>query len=103
MRKSEESGGELLITPPGGLRQHAELAAQMQFDRALLLVLVQIGLGAATVLTAKAVLPTTAHVATGAAILGLCWLVTLRSRRLLRPSARAAAVAAVPLGDPALS
>jgi heme a synthase len=67
------------------------------------LVLVQIGLGASTVLTAKAVLPTTVHVATGAAILGLCWFVTLRSRRLLRPSTRAAAVVAVPLGDPALS
>jgi len=67
------------------------------------LVLVQIGLGAATVLTARAVLPTTAHVATGAAILGLCWFVTLRSRRLLRPSLHAAAVAAVPLGDPAVS
>jgi len=70
---------------------------------AAVLVLVQIGLGAATVLTVKAVLPTTAHVATGAAILGLCWFVTLRSHRLLRPSARAAAVSAVPLGDPALS
>jgi cytochrome c oxidase assembly protein subunit 15 len=67
------------------------------------LVLVQIGLGAATVLSGKAVLPTTAHVATGAAILGLCWFLTLRSRRLLRPAARAAAVSAVPLGDPATS
>jgi cytochrome c oxidase assembly protein subunit 15 len=67
------------------------------------LVLVQIGLGATTVLSGKAVLPTTAHVATGAAILGLCWFVTLRSRRLLRPAAPAAALSAVPLGDPATS
>jgi len=69
---------------------------------ALVLVFVQIVLGATTVLTAKAVLPTTAHVATGAAILGLSWLATLRARRLLRAPARAAAVT-LPLGDPALS
>jgi cytochrome c oxidase assembly protein subunit 15 len=48
---------------------------------ALLLVLVQIGLGAATVLTSRAVLPTTAHVATGAAILGTCWFIALRALR----------------------
>lgn len=69
---------------------------------ALALVLVQIGLGATTVLTGKAVLPTTAHVATGAAILGLCWFVTLRAHRLLGAPTRRAAVA-MPLGDPALS
>lgn len=69
---------------------------------ALALVLAQIALGAATVLTGKAVLPTTAHVATGAAILGLCWLATLRARRHLRPPVASTAVA-VPLGDPALS
>jgi hypothetical protein len=64
-------------------------------------VFAQIGLGALTVLTGKAVLPTTAHVATGAAILGLCWFTTLRTRRHLRVAAPAAAVAA--LGDPAVS
>ena len=53
-------------------------------------------------LSGKAVLPTTAHVATGAAILGLCWLTTLRARRLLRVPAAKAAVR-VPLADPALS
>jgi len=68
---------------------------------ALGLVFVQIGLGALTVLTGKAVLPTTAHVATGAAILGLCWFTTLRTRRHLRAPALAPAVAA--LGDPAVS
>ena len=68
---------------------------------ALGLVFAQIGLGALTVLTGKAVLPTTAHVATGAAILGLCWFTTLRTRRHLRVAASAAAVAA--LGDPAVS
>ena len=50
---------------------------------ALVLVLVQIGLGGATVLSARAVVPTTAHVAVGAAVLGACWLTTLRARRLL--------------------
>ncbi len=54
------------------------------------LVLIQIGLGGAAVLTNKAVTPTTIHVATGAAILGLCWLLTLRSMRLLAPPAAAA-------------
>jgi heme A synthase len=68
---------------------------------ALGLVLVQIALGALTVLTGKAVLPTTAHVATGAAILGLCWFTTLRTRRHLRAAASAPAVAV--LGDPAVS
>jgi cytochrome c oxidase assembly protein subunit 15 len=53
----------------------------------LLLVLVQIGMGAATVLTGKAVTPTTTHVALGAAILGSCWWLALRSFHLLRPQA----------------
>jgi heme a synthase len=56
------------------------------------LVVFQIALGAATVLTTKAVTPTTLHVATGAAILGGCWLATLRSFRLLRPLPAAAAL-----------
>jgi len=68
---------------------------------AFALVLAQIALGATTVLTGKAVLPTTAHVAGGAAILGLCWFASLRSRRLL--GSPAAAAVALPLGDPALS
>jgi heme A synthase len=68
---------------------------------ALALAFVQIALGALTVLSGKAVLPTTAHVATGAAILGLCWFTTLRARRHLRAPAAAPAVAV--LGDPAVS
>lgn len=43
------------------------------------LVLAQILLGGALVWTARAVLPTTAHVATGALLLAVCWLVTLRA------------------------
>jgi heme a synthase len=51
---------------------------------AFVLVLIQIGLGGATVLSGRAVVPTTAHVAVGAAVLGACWLTTLRAFRLLR-------------------
>jgi cytochrome c oxidase assembly protein subunit 15 len=74
----------------------ARRAADPRFVRlasALLgVVLFQIALGAATVLTTKAVTPTTLHVATGAAILGGCWLAALRSLRLLRPRPSTAAV-----------
>jgi cytochrome c oxidase assembly protein subunit 15 len=45
----------------------------------LVLVVVQISLGAATVWTAKALLPTTAHVLTGALVLGTSFLLTLRA------------------------
>ena len=55
------------------------------------LVVVQIALGAATVLTGKAVTPTTTHVAIGAAILGSCFWLALRAWRLLRRRAMAGA------------
>lgn len=45
----------------------------------LILVGIQIVLGALTVWTAKAVIPTTAHVATGALVLGTSVLLTLRA------------------------
>jgi cytochrome c oxidase assembly protein subunit 15 len=61
------------------------------------LVLIQILLGAAAVLTRKAVTPTTLHVATGAAILGGSWLATLRVFRLRRA---APAVAGAPAAPP---
>ncbi len=77
----------------------ARLARPAQL--AITLVFVQIALGALTVITGKAVLPTTAHVATGAAILGLCWFATLRTRRHLHAAVSAPAVAG--LGDPAVS
>lgn len=60
---------------------------------ALALVLAQIALGAATVLSRRAVVPTTAHVAVGAAVLGACWLATLRAWRLLRRRVRIASPA----------
>lgn len=72
------------------LFRRARRAGDPRFARlatALLgLVLLQLGLGAATVLTSKAVTPTTLHVAAGAAVLGGCWLATLRAFRLLRPA-----------------
>jgi cytochrome c oxidase assembly protein subunit 15 len=77
----------------------ARLARPAQI--AIALVCVQIALGALTVVTGKAVLPTTAHVATGAAILGLCWFSTLRTRRHLHAAASARGVAV--LGSPAVS
>lgn len=66
----------------------------------VILVAVQVALGAATVLTGKAVVPTTVHVATGAAVLGVCWLITLRARRHLRRP-QAMAVLTAPLADAA--
>jgi cytochrome c oxidase assembly protein subunit 15 len=45
----------------------------------LILLAIQITLGAFTVWTAKAVIPTTAHVATGALVLGTSLLLTLRA------------------------
>ena len=83
-------------------RREGERRVARPAAAAFALALVQIALGAATVWTGKAILPTTAHVATGAAILGLCWFATLRARRLLRARAPSPALAAA-LGDPALS
>ncbi len=54
---------------------------------ALVLVTVQVTLGALTIWTQKAVLPTTAHVACGAAILGTLVVLALRSRRAPAASA----------------
>jgi heme A synthase len=45
----------------------------------LVLLAVQLTLGALTVWTAKAVIPTTAHVLTGALVLATSFLLTLRS------------------------
>lgn len=81
-------------------------AADRRFRRpallVLALVLVQVGLGAAAVLTAKAVTPTTIHVAVGAAVLGSCWWLALRSARLLGGRS-AAAASSVPFREPLVS
>lgn len=51
------------------------------------LALFQVALGALTVLSAKAVVPTTAHVATGAALLGASLVLTLRLWASRQPDA----------------
>jgi cytochrome c oxidase assembly protein subunit 15 len=53
----------------------------------LALVVVQLTLGAVTVWSAKAVLPTTAHVLTGALILGTSFLLSLRAYATVTQSA----------------
>lgn len=50
------------------------------------LLTLQVAIGAIAVLSAKAPLPTTAHVAVGAAILGSAFLLTLRAYRVLVPA-----------------
>jgi cytochrome c oxidase assembly protein subunit 15 len=81
-------GALFVLLAVARLLVRAHRAGDPRFTRlgaALLgLVLFQIALGAATVLTGKAVTPTTLHVATGAAILGGAWLSTLRAFRLLK-------------------
>jgi cytochrome c oxidase assembly protein subunit 15 len=63
-----------------------------------LLVLVQLGLGASVIWTGKAVYPTTAHVATGAAVLGTVFFLVLRAHRHLRAHAAATGVP-LPVGS----
>jgi cytochrome c oxidase assembly protein subunit 15 len=58
----------------------------------LVLLALQIGLGAATVLSRRAVVPTTSHVAVGAAVLATCLALSLRAWHLER-GARVAGVA----------
>ena len=64
------------------IRTHAgERALVRPAVLALVLVATQVTLGALTIWTQKAVLPTTAHVACGAAILGTLVVLALRARR----------------------
>ncbi len=53
----------------------------------LVLLAIQIGLGAATILSRRAIIPTTSHVAVGAAVLATCLALTLRAWRLERAHA----------------
>jgi len=53
----------------------------------LVLVIVQLTLGALTVWTAKGIFPTTAHVLTGALVLGTSFLLTLRAYAMLAEAA----------------
>jgi cytochrome c oxidase assembly protein subunit 15 len=67
-------------------RHGAEAALTRPALVALVLVATQITLGAFTIWTQKAVLPTTAHVACGAALLGTTVLLALRARHALPAS-----------------
>src|SRR5438552_2206759 len=61
-------------SPRAELRRPALVAAA--------LVVVQVALGASIIWTRRAVVPTTSHVALGAALLATCFALTLRSVRL---------------------
>ena len=66
------------------MRQHAEERQLLRPALTLgVLLLVQLTLGALTIWTRKAVLPVTAHVAVGAAVLATSLFLTLRSAHLL--------------------
>jgi len=66
------------------------------------LLIVQITLGAFTIWAEKAVLPTTAHVAVGAALLATSLILTLRSYRLLGVSVPVVGRGFVPARPPCL-
>jgi cytochrome c oxidase assembly protein subunit 15 len=63
-------------------RRSAAAALRSSANLALGLTLVQVGLGAATVLSEKEPVLTSLHVVTGAAVLGACFLTALRAFRL---------------------
>lgn len=65
------------------------------------LVVAQVALGALTVWSGRAVVPTTLHVTVGAAVLGASVLLALRAWRLVEPPAAAAPVAALARGEAA--
>jgi cytochrome c oxidase assembly protein subunit 15 len=65
-------------------RRHGDVPALRRPIRlAAALVVLQILLGALTIWTARAVVPTTMHLVVGAAILGSCLVLALRAHRLL--------------------
>lgn len=82
------------------LRRHQALAPLRRPALALVALLgFQIFLGALTIWSRKAVVPTTAHVATGALMLATSLVLALRSQRLLAPAATTAAAPAVHPGS----
>lgn len=92
--------GALLVTASVlNLSWRAWRSRDPRFSRpaalALTLTVVQISLGALTVWTQKAVTPTTAHVATGAAVLGICFFLALRAHRLTGPREQPAGTSAL--------
>jgi heme a synthase len=76
-------------------RRHRDEPLLMRPATGLLVLLVlQITLGALTIWTRRAVLPTTAHVAVGAAVLATSFVLTIRAARLTRTGRAAQTVAA---------
>jgi cytochrome c oxidase assembly protein subunit 15 len=66
------------------LRRHGgEAALRRPALIAAALVLLQVSLGALTIWSRRAVVPTTAHVAVGAALLATCLVITLRASRIV--------------------
>ena len=76
----------IIIVAVGRIHAGHKNLPQLKHPASILgvLVLVQIGLGGATVLTLKNAHTTTTHVAVGALILGLSALLTVRSHLLLK-------------------
>jgi heme a synthase len=82
----------VLWTAARALRQYGDEPSLRRPALGLLVLLaIQIGLGAATILSRRAVIPTTSHVAVGAAVLATCLTLTLRAWHLER-AARAVGV-----------
>ncbi|MFQ5500768.1 MAG: heme A synthase [Phycisphaerae bacterium] len=85
----------ILTTATILLRRHSETPVLRSPARmVIVLLLVQIGLGAWTVWSGRTATIATAHVAVGAATLGICWLLTIRVFSLLPIPMRDSAVPA---------
>jgi heme A synthase len=75
------------------LRTHREVGALRRPAIGLfVLLIIQIGLGAFTIWSERAVIPTTSHVAVGAAVLATSLTLTLRAYRILSAPPRAHAI-----------
>jgi cytochrome c oxidase assembly protein subunit 15 len=87
----------LLATAGVILRRHGDIRAlRWPAILAVILLAVQIGLGAWTVWSGKAPRVTTGHVAVGAALMADAWLLVLMSRRFLQPVSPEPAVCGAP-------
>jgi len=81
------------VTVTHVLRTHRTELGRRPALLAATLVIVQIGLGASVIWTRRAVVPTTAHLAVGAALLATCVALTLQATRLgVRRSVRTAPI-----------
>jgi cytochrome c oxidase assembly protein subunit 15 len=93
-------GALVVLALVGNVVVRAFRSGDVRFTRPALglvaLVLVQVTLGAFTVWTAKAVYPTCAHVANGAAVLATALFLALRAFRVTSAPERTAAPSALP-------